>query len=208
MPEVFEITLPTLPDNANWQLADPSLVNFYSDLQNRTYWLNDEINNYSFDLIQYIIRWNREDAGIPVEERKPIRIIIDCGGGHLSVSETLSNIIKMSKTPVYGIALGYVASGASVIYLSCHKKYALPNSVFVLHKGSCSGVSGTYDEIVAFARDYEKQMEVLIDFYINNTGYTEAEIEENIQTDWYIRIEEAQEKGLVDEIITDIDIFC
>lgn len=208
MPEVFEITLPTLPDNANWQLADPSLVNFYSDLQNRTYWLNDEINNYSFDLVQYIIRWNREDAGIPVEERKPIRIIIDCGGGHLSVSETLSNIIKMSKTPVYGIALGYVASGASVIYLSCHKKYALPNSVFVLHKGSCSGVSGTYDEIVAFARDYEKQMEVLIDFYINNTGYTEAEIEENIQTDWYIRIEEAQEKGLVDEIITDIDIFC
>ena len=208
MPEVFEITLPTLPDNANWQLADPSLVNFYSDLQNRTYWLNDEINNYSFDLVQYIIRWNREDAGIPVEERKPIRIIIDCGGGHLSVSETLSNIIKMSKTPIYGIALGYVASGASVIYLSCHKKYALPNSVFVLHKGSCSGVSGTYDEIVAFARDYEKQMEVLIDFYINNTGYTEAEIEENIQTDWYIRIEEAQEKGLVDEIITDIDIFC
>ena len=208
MPEVFEITLPTLPDNANWQLADPSLVNFYSDLQNRTYWLNDEINNYSFDLVQYIIRWNREDAGIPVEERKPIRIIIDCGGGHLSVSETLSNIIKMSKTPVYGIALGYVASGASVIYLSCHKKYALPNSVFVLHKGSCSGVSGTYDEIVAFARDYEKQMEVLIDFYINNTSYTEAEIEENIQTDWYIRIEEAQEKGLVDEIITDIDIFC
>lgn len=208
MSEIFEIALPTMHDSANLQLADPSLVNFYSDLHNRIYWLNDEINNYSFDLVQYIIRWNREDSGVPVEKRKPIRIIIDCGGGHLSVSETLSNIIKMSKTPVYGIALGYVASGASVIYLSCHKKFALPNSVFVLHKGSCSGVSGTYDEIVAFARDYEKQMEVLIDFYINHTGYTEAEIEENIQTDWYIRIEEAQEKGLVDEIITNIDIFC
>jgi ATP-dependent Clp protease protease subunit len=114
----------------------------------------------------------------------------------------------MSKTPVYGIALGYVASGATVIYLSCHKKFALPNSVFVLHKGSCSGVSGTYDEIVAFARDYEKQMEMLIDFYIDNTKYTEAEIEENIQTDRYIRTEEALEKGIVDELITNIDIFC
>jgi hypothetical protein len=51
MSELFEITLPTLPDNANWQLADPSLVNFYSDLENRTYWLNDEINNYTFDLV-------------------------------------------------------------------------------------------------------------------------------------------------------------
>jgi ATP-dependent Clp protease protease subunit len=208
MSEQLEITLPMLPQTANLQLADPSLVNFYNDLENRVYWLNDEINNYTFDLVQYIIRWNREDRNIPVEERKPIRIIIDCPGGHLSVSETLSNIIKMSKTPVYGIALGYVASGATVIYLSCHKKFALPNSVFVLHKGSCSGVSGTYDEIVAFARDYEKQMEMLIDFYIDNTKYTEAEIEENIQTDWYIRTEEALEKGIVDELITNIDIFC
>lgn len=206
--DCFELALPILPEVANLQLADPSLVNFYSDLNNRVYWLNDEINNYTFDLVQYITRWNREDKGKPIEERTPIRIIIDCGGGHLSVSETVSNIIKMSKTPVYGIALGYVASGASIIYLSCHKKYALPNSVFVLHKGSCSGVSGTYDEIVAFARDYEKQMETLIDFYIKNTKYTEEEIDENIQTDWYIRIEEAQEKGLVDEVITDIDIFC
>lgn len=208
MSEQFDITLPILPDSATLQLADPSLVNFYTDLSNRTYWLSDEINNYTFDLIQYIIRWNREDVKIPVEKRKPIRIIIDCPGGHLSVSETLSNIIKMSKTPVYGIALGYVASGATVIYLSCHKKFALPNSVFVLHKGSCSGVSGTYDEIVAFARDYEKQMDMLINFYITNTKYTEKEIEENIQTDWYIRTEEALQKGIVDELITNIDIFC
>lgn len=208
MSEQFDITLPILPDNATLQLADPSLVNFYTDLDNRTYWLSDEINNYTFDLIQYIIRWNKEDKKLPVEKRKPIRIIIDCPGGHLSVSETLSNIIKMSKTPVYGIALGYVASGATVIYLSCHKKFALPNSVFVLHKGSCSGVSGTYDEIVAFARDYEKQMDMLINFYITNTKYTEKEIEENIQTDWYIRTEEALQKGIVDELITNIDIFC
>lgn len=208
MSECFEIQLPTIPNSANLQLADPSLINYYQDLENRIYWLNDEISCYTFDLVQYITRWNREDKGISIENRKPIRIIIDCAGGALSVSETLSNIIKMSKTPVYGIALGYVASGASVIYLSCHKRYALPNSVFVLHKGSCSGVSGTYDEIVSFARDYEKQIEMLMDFYIDHTKYTEEEIEENIQTDWYIRAAEALEKGLVDELIDDIDIFC
>ena len=208
MPDYYEIHIPQMSSEANLQLADPSLVNYYSDLENRIYWLNDEISSCTFDLVQYITRWNREDKDVPIEQRKPIRLIIDCAGGALSVSETVSNIIKMSKTPVYGIALGYVASGASVIYLSCHKRYALPNSVFVLHKGSCSGVSGTYDEIVSFARDYEKQIEMLIRFYINYTNYTEEEIEENIQTDWYIRIEEALEKGIVDEVITDIDILC
>lgn len=206
MSEQFEFVM-SPSQSANLQLADPSLVNFYNDLEDRTYWLNDEISNYTLDLVQYILRWNREDRGIPVEDRKPIRIIIDCPGGYLSISETVSNIIKMSKTPIYGIALGYVASGASVVYLSCHKKYALPNSVFVLHKGGCNGVSGTYDEIVAFARDYEKQMEVLMNFYIANTKYTQEEIEENIQTDWYIRIDEAKEKGLVDEVIENIEVF-
>lgn len=200
--------LPSMHESANLQLADPSLVNFYADIANRVYWLTDEIGETSLDLVQYITRWNREDRGIPVEDRKPIRIVIDCGGGSLSVSETLSNIIKMSKTPIYSIALGFVASGASIVHLSCHKKYALPNSVFVLHKGSCSGVSGTYDEIVSFARDYEKQIEMLMTFYIENTKYTQEEIEENIQTDWYIRMDEAIEKGLVDEVITDIDILC
>lgn len=197
-----------LHNNANLQLADPALANFYVDLQNRIYWLTEEISEYTLDLVQYITRWNLEDKGKPIEERKPIRIIVDCGGGALSTSETISNIIKLSKTPVYGIALGFVASGASVIYLSCHKKYALPNTVFVLHKGSCSGVSGTYDEIVSFARDYEKQIETLMTFYIEHTGYTEEEIVENIQSDWYIRMGEAMEKGLVDELITDIDILC
>ena len=195
-------------ESANLSLADPSLVNFYEDIKNRIYWLTGEIGEETLDLVQYIARWNREDKGIAPENRQPIRIIIDCGGGSLSVSETLSNIIKMSKTPVYSIALGFVASGASVVHLSCHKKYALPNTVFVLHKGSCNGVSGTYDEIVSFARDYEKQIEMLMEFYIENTKYTEEEIEENIQTDWYIRMDEATEKGLVDGVITDIDILC
>ena len=200
--------LPPMHDSANLTLADPSLVNFYEDINNRIYWLTEEIGEETLDLVQYITRWNREDKGKPIEERTPICIIIDCGGGSLSVSETLSNIIKMSKTPIYSIALGFVASGASVVHLSCHKRFALPNTVFVLHKGSCNGVSGTYDEIVSFARDYEKQIEMLMEFYIQNTKYTEEEIEENIQTDWYIRMDEAQEKGLVDELITDINILC
>lgn len=207
MSEILEFTLPVMHDSANMTLADPSLVNFYNDLENRIYWLNDEINNYTFDLVQYIIRWNREDKDIPVEQRKPIRIIIDCGGGALSVSETVSNIIRMSKTPIYGIALGFVASGASVIYLACHKKFALPNTVFVLHKGSCSGVSGTFDEMLAFMNDYEKQIEALISFYLQHTKFTEQEILENIQTDWYVRLPKAQEKGMVDELITDLDLF-
>ena len=36
---------------------------------------------------------------------------------------------------------------------------------------------------------------MLMEFYIEHTEYTDEEIVENIQTDWYIRIEEAIEKA-------------
>jgi ATP-dependent protease ClpP protease subunit len=189
-------------------LADPSLVNYYNDIENRTYWLNDEINHFTFDLVQYILRWNKEDKGIPTEERKPIRIIVDCHGGMLSVTKTIVNIIKMSKTPVHMFALGFVASGASMIYLAGHKRYALPNTTFLLHKGNCGGLSGTFDELLAFMEDYQKDVAELIDFYKENTKFSPEDIENKIQGEWYIRIDEALENGIVDEIVTDIDLFC
>ena len=189
-------------------LADPSLVNYYNDLENRTYWLNDEINHFTFDLVQYILRWNKEDKGIPTEERKPIRVIVDCHGGMLSVTKTIVNIIKLSKTPVHMFALGFVASGASMIYLAGHKRYALPNTTFLLHKGNCGGLSGTFDELLAFMEDYQKDVAELIDFYKENTKFSPEDIENKIQGEWYIRIDEALENGIVDEIVTDIDLFC
>ena len=61
------LVLPSMHDSANLQLADPSLVNFYADINNRVYWLTEEIGEETLDLVQYITRWNREDKGIPVE---------------------------------------------------------------------------------------------------------------------------------------------
>ena len=125
MDELFEISI---PNSANLQLADPSLLNFYNDLEERIYWLTGSIDNLTLDLVQYIIKWNREDKGIPIEERKPIRLIIFSDGGLIDVEESIVSFIRLSKTPVYGIDVGMVASAASLIYISCHKRYALPNA--------------------------------------------------------------------------------
>ena len=105
-------------------------------------------------------------------------------------------------------ALGFVASGASMIYLAGHKRYALPNTTFLLHKGNCGGLSGTFDELLAFMEDYQKDVAELIDFYKENTKFSSEDIENKIQGEWYIRIDEALENGIVDEIVTDIDLFC
>ena len=39
---------------ANMQLPDPELKNFYVDLENRSFWIDSEINSYLLELIKYI----------------------------------------------------------------------------------------------------------------------------------------------------------
>lgn len=191
---------------ANLQLADPVLVNFYKDLENRTYWIDSEITSATLELVQYILRWNREDLGKPAEERNPIKIFIDSPGGSLDAAKTLIEVFKISKTPVYAFAFGTCASAASMVFLGCDKKYALPNTTFVFHKGSVSGVGGDFQQVQSFMKDYEQQIQELVSFYKRNTKYSPEVIEEKLnQGDWYVKISEALENGVVDEIVTDID---
>jgi ATP-dependent protease ClpP protease subunit len=202
----MEKVLVPIPEIANHQLPDASLLQFYKDLEDRIYWVDDEINTFSYDLVQYILRWNKEDKGMPIEERKPIKLIFCSPGGDLDVEEAIVSVINLSKTPIWGIAISCVASAASVIYLSCHKKFALPNAYWILHRGSCT-MNGTYDQVMAAMQDYAIQVEKMMDFYCTHTTFSKEEIEDNINTDWYVRLETAIEKGMVDEVVTDLDLF-
>lgn len=204
--ESLTITLPKSVD-PSLQLPDPTLLGYYRDLENRVYWINGEITDEYLDLVDKIIQWNREDKDIEPNERKPIRLLFSSEGGSLEVEETIVSMLDISETPVIGIAMGMVASAASLIYLSTHKRYALPNACFIFHQGSCNNVGGTYDQMKSFFDDYAKQIEKMEKFYIARTNFSEETVKEKIQHDWYIRIEEALEKGICHEVITDIGVF-
>lgn len=189
---------------ANLQLADPTLVQYYHDLANRSIWIDDEISESTLDIVSKIIRWNREDKGKPIEERKPIKLFFLSPGGNLEIEEVVVSVIRLSETPVWGIAMGMVASAASLIYLSCHKRLALPNAYLIIHQGSAQ-MGGNYDQMVAAMKDYEEQVERMTKFYIENTDYTEDEIRTNIKTDWYVRGDELLERKLITGWISSID---
>lgn len=190
--------------DANLQLADPSLVQYYHDLANRSIWIDSEINASTLDIVSKIIRWNREDKDKSIEERKPIKLFFLSPGGDLEIEEAVVSIIRLSQTPVWGIAMGMVASAASLIYLSCHKRFALPNAYLIIHQGSAQ-MGGNYDQMVAAMKDYEEQIERMTKFYIENTDYTEEEIRANIKTDWYVRGEELLERKLITNWVSTID---
>ena len=186
-------------------LPDPSLLQYYNDFKNRIIWLDSEVDSEALDIISKIIYWNREDKDIPIEERKPIKIYFLSPGGELEIEQAIVSAIHLSKTPVWAVGMGMVASAASLIYLSCSRRLALPNTYFIFHQGSCSNVSGNFDEVQAAMEDYKRSVEKLTTFYIENTDYSEEDVRSKITHDWYIYLDEAIKKHIVTDIVENID---
>lgn len=191
---------------ADQQLPDPQLRNYYVDLEKRTFWIDDEINEYLLELVKYIVAWNREDKKLAPEKRKPIKLFFFSPGGSLDINYALIDVIKMSKTPVIGINIGMCASAAAYIFLSCHKRYMLPHAYFIYHQGSAS-LGGTFEQVCSQIEDYQSQVQELADFMMTHTNYTEEEVAEKIVGEWYIRKDEALEKGVVHGIVNDISML-
>lgn len=197
----------SIPQNVeNMQLPNPELLTFYKNFEDRTLWIDDEINDYSIEYAKYIMQWNKEDkdAGIKVEDRKPIKLLFFSPGGDLNVNNMLVDTISLSVTPVIGINCGMAASAGCFIYLSCHKRYTLPNAQFLIHQGAGS-FEGTYDIVVSAIMNYQREIENLGKFVLSRTNIPEDEFESHFSTDWYLDANEALEYGLCEKIIESLD---
>lgn len=148
----------------------------------------------------YIEYWNQKDKNIPIDEREPIKLIIDSPGGFLTDSLTIIDAIKLSKTPVYGICTGCAYSGGFFIFISCDERFAYPHASFLFHEGATSngGTSGQFQNYAAF---YKKQLDQLKDIVVSNTKITAEEYKEIKKDDIWYDVNEAIEKGIVDQIM-------
>ena len=170
MNEMLNGILVGVPEStANMQLPDPDLRDFYRDEEDRIFWLDANVDDCTLDLVKMIIRCNRVDKDKPVEERTPIKIMINSGGGDVQVMMTIIEAIKISKTPVYTVCFSSAMSAAAEILAAGHKRYALPGTCVMVHSGSCS-YGGTMEQ----AESYKKYVDYLTkratDMFLANTN--------------------------------------
>lgn len=181
------------------------LIDHYQSFNDR----NILIGEISYEIavaVDSVIRfWNSVDneAGTPIEERKPIKIFLHSPGGYLTSTFTMIDAIKMSKTPVYTIAIGEVYSGGFFTFLAGHKKFAYPHASFLYHEGATAN-GGDANKFRNFAKFYETQLNQLKQIVLENSKITEEEYNKHIKDDWWLTAEEAVEYGIADEIIKEL----
>lgn len=190
----------------NLKLPNPMLLDTYADRKNRLIFIDYDIDDTLLrEVGRQIIEYNRADKDKPVEDRSPIVILINSGGGCLDSTYATIAIMETSKTPIITVNMNCAYSAAGLILMAGHKRYCMPRSQVLIHSGSAQGISGNYEDIQESTKSYRKMVEEMREFIISKTKVDKTLMKKNQSRDWYLQTSEQIDLGVVDEMITDLD---
>ena len=137
------------------------------------------------------------------DSKKDIYLYVNSPGG--SVNSTLAIVDTMNhvRPDISTFCVGIAASGAAII-LSAGKKgkrFILPNAEVMIHQ-PLGGVEGQATDIAISAKHILKTRDNLNKILSKNTGKPLAQIEKDVERDFFMDADEAKKYGIVDEIVT------
>lgn len=206
MAEVEDVMTGIPAEIVDAQLPHPILRDYYRDETNRIFWVDNEINADTLNLVKFIMRCNKEDMGIPVEERKRILVMIDSPGGSVEVLASLIGAFKISKTPIYTCCYCTAYSAAADLLACGHKRYALPMTNMMFHAGSC-GYQGTQAQVDSAKKFFDGVGKRIVNEVNSRTNFDNKFLKKLKTDDMYLNEEEALSYGAIDEIISDMSVL-
>jgi len=133
---------------------------------------------------------------------KDIYLYINSPGGSVTAGMAIYDTMNFVNADVQTIVIGMAASMGSVLATAGAegKRFALPNSEIMIHQ-PLGGAQGQATEIEIAARHILKTREKLNQILADATGQPLEVIERDTDRDNFMSADEAEEYGLIDEII-------
>ena len=132
-------------------------------------------------------------------EAPPINLYINSEGGCLYSALSIIDIISLNPVNINTIVSGVCMSAATLILLSGHYKYMMPNSYMLIHNIS-SGFWGKMHEFEDEMKNLNELTKKLKEIYRKNSNLTKAQLEKLLKTDLLISANECLKYNLIDEI--------
>jgi ATP-dependent Clp protease protease subunit len=138
---------------------------------------------------------------------KDISIYVNSPGGSITAGMAIYDTMQYVKPDIATICIGQAASMAAVLLAAGTKgkRYCLPNSRVLIHQPLMHGLGGQATEIEIHARDIMQMKARLNAILANHTGQPIEKIDKDTDRDYILQAEQAQEYGLVDQVISKRD---
>jgi ATP-dependent Clp protease protease subunit len=129
-------------------------------------------------------------------------LYINSPGGSVTAGLAIYDTMQHIKSEVVTICVGLAASMGSFLLAAGTKgkRMALPHSRIMIHQPS-GGTRGQASDIEIEAREILRLRHQLNQIYVDNTGQTLEKIEKDMNRDFFMSAQEAQEYGLIDRVI-------
>jgi ATP-dependent Clp protease protease subunit len=141
-----------------------------------------------------------------LKRKNEISLYINSPGGSVDDTMAIYDTIRFVSSPVATYCIGRAQSGAAVILSagSKGKRYALPHAKVMLHQ-PWGGVSGQAADIKIQAEEILKAKTMINEILSKHTGQSVEKIASETERDRYMTAEEAQQYGLIDEVLQEED---
>jgi ATP-dependent Clp protease protease subunit len=134
---------------------------------------------------------------------KDVYLYINCPGGAVYAGLAIYDTMQFMTAPISTICMGMAASmGALLLAAGTRgKRSALPNSRIMIHQPS-GGSQGTASDIEIAAKEIIYARERINDILAYHTGQPLEKVAEDADRDRFMSPAEAEEYGIIDQIIT------
>lgn len=175
----------------------------------------------AYDIFSRLLKDNIIFVGFPIDDaaanlitaqllfleaenpERDIWLYINSPGGSITAGMAIYDTIKFVRPDITTVCLGQAASMAALLMAAGAKgkRYALPNSRFLLHQPHISGLAGQATDIDIHAREILRMRSRLNEIIAECTGQKVEKISHDIERDFILDAQQAKDYGLVDEII-------
>ena len=137
---------------------------------------------------------------------KAISLYINSPGGSVTAGMAIYDTMQYIKPAIHTIVMGQAASMGSLLATAGEKgqRYILPNARHMIHQ-PLGGASGQATDVEIQARELLRWKKVLTEIYVTHTGKSYAELESDMERDFFMTAEEAVKYGLADKVLTTRD---
>lgn len=154
------------------------------------------VDHVANNVIAQLLYLDREDP------ERDISLYINSPGGVISAGLAIYDTVRLIRPDVSTICVGLAASMATVLLgAGTHgKRYALPNSTIHMHQ-AMGGAQGQASDIEIAAREILRMQDKIRQIISHHTGQPYEKIARDSDRDYYLNPEQAQEYGLIDDIL-------
>ena len=176
----------------------------------------------AYDIFSRLLKDNIIFVGFPIDDavanlitaqllfleaenpERDIWLYINSPGGSITAGMAIYDTMQFVKPDITTACIGQAASMAAVLMAAGAKgkRFALPNSRFLLHQPSLSGLAGQATDIDIHAREILRMRQSLNALLADHTGQEIERIERDVERDFILDAEQATNYGLIDQIIT------